>query len=101
MSEAKRSHELQRGWPPSRREGRGQLEADGKSDAAPDSEAFRLKMYRILAVALWCFLQAEGRHPEITLRSSNNGNFLDNDKWLSTVSQYDKDKYWNKFRDVS
>ncbi|XP_039184134.1 testican-1-like isoform X2 [Crotalus tigris] len=56
-------------------------------------------MYRILAVALWCFLQAEGRHPEITLRSSNNGNFLDNDKWLSTVSQYDKDKYWNKFRD--
>uniref|UniRef100_A0A8D2LGH0 Testican-1 n=1 Tax=Varanus komodoensis TaxID=61221 RepID=A0A8D2LGH0_VARKO len=32
---------------------------------------------------------------------SNNGNFLDNDKWLSTVSQYDKDKYWNKFRDVS
>ncbi|KAG8128589.1 hypothetical protein E2320_015406, partial [Naja naja] len=58
------------------------------------------RMYRILAVALWCFLQAEGRHPEITLRSSsnNNGNFLDNDKWLSTVSQYDKDKYWNKFR---
>ncbi|XP_070595309.1 testican-1 isoform X3 [Erythrolamprus reginae] len=61
-------------------------------------------MYRILAIGLWCFLQAEGRHPEITLRSSssnnnNNGNFLDNDKWLSTVSQYDKDKYWNKFRD--
>ncbi|XP_058026277.1 testican-1 isoform X2 [Ahaetulla prasina] len=77
-----------------------------KRDAAPDCEAFRLKMYRILAVALWCFLQAEGRHPETTLRSSsssssssNNGNFLDNDKWLSTVSQYDKDKYWNKFRD--
>uniref|UniRef100_A0A8D0DVC6 Uncharacterized protein n=1 Tax=Salvator merianae TaxID=96440 RepID=A0A8D0DVC6_SALMN len=40
-----------------------------------------------------CFLAAA--------MSSNNGNFLDNDQWLSTVSQYDRDKYWNKFRDVS
>ncbi|XP_061473178.1 testican-1 isoform X2 [Rhineura floridana] len=56
-------------------------------------------MRRILAVVVWCFLQVEGRHPEIISGSSHNGNFLDNDKWLSTVSQYDKDKYWNKFRD--
>ncbi|XP_015205471.1 testican-1 isoform X2 [Lepisosteus oculatus] len=43
-------------------------------------------------------LQVEGRRPEI-ITSNNNGNSLDNDKWLSTVSQYDKDRYWNKFRD--
>ncbi|MGH0116355.1 UNVERIFIED_CONTAM: hypothetical protein FKN15_035659 [Acipenser sinensis] len=47
-------------------------------------------------------LQVEGRRPEtITVNNNNNGNSLDNDKWLSTVSQYDKDRYWNKFRDVS
>ncbi|KAG6941168.1 SPARC/osteonectin, cwcv and kazal like domains proteoglycan 1, partial [Chelydra serpentina] len=43
--------------------------------------------------------QVEGRHPEILPSHHNSGNFLDNDKWLSTVSQYEKDKYWNKFRD--
>ncbi|XP_046756429.1 testican-1 isoform X3 [Gallus gallus] len=56
-------------------------------------------MSGVLVIAAWCFLQVESRHPEIITGSSNHGNFLDNDKWLSTVSQYDKDKYWNKFRD--
>uniref|UniRef100_A0A803SNX4 Uncharacterized protein n=1 Tax=Anolis carolinensis TaxID=28377 RepID=A0A803SNX4_ANOCA len=58
-------------------------------------------MHRILALVVWCFLQVEGRHPDIApARSSSHASFLDNDKWLSTVSQYDKDKYWNKFRDA-
>ncbi|KAF4790879.1 hypothetical protein TURU_137775 [Turdus rufiventris] len=56
-------------------------------------------MSGMLVIAAWCFLQVESRHPEIITSNSNHGNFLDNDKWLSTVSQYDKDKYWNKFRD--
>ncbi|XP_016157198.1 PREDICTED: testican-1 isoform X2 [Ficedula albicollis] len=56
-------------------------------------------MSGVLVIAAWCFLQVESRHPEIITSNSNHGNFLDNDKWLSTVSQYDKDKYWNKFRD--
>lgn len=59
------------------------------------------QMSGVLVIAAWCFLQVESRHPEIITGNSNHGNFLDNDKWLSTVSQYDKDKYWNKFRDVS
>lgn len=46
-------------------------------------------------------LHAEGRRAEATVTHNNNGHALDNDKWLSTVSQYDKDRYWNKFRDVS
>lgn len=62
---------------------------------------FSLQMSGVLVIAAWCFLQVESRHPEIITSSSNHGNFLDNDKWLSTVSQYDRDKYWNKFRDVS
>ncbi|XP_065411117.1 testican-1 isoform X1 [Chrysemys picta bellii] len=57
------------------------------------------KMTRIVVIVAWCFLQVEGRHPETLPSHHNNGNFLDNDKWLSTVSQYEKDKYWNKFRD--
>ncbi|KAJ7421970.1 testican-3-like protein [Willisornis vidua] len=57
-------------------------------------------MSRVLVIAAWCFLQVESRHPEIITSNSNHGNFLDNDKWLSTVSQYDRDKYWNKFRDI-
>ncbi|XP_042181693.1 testican-1-like isoform X3 [Oncorhynchus tshawytscha] len=44
-------------------------------------------------------LRAEGRRGETVVRNNNNGHALDNDKWLSTVSQYDKDRYWNKFRD--
>ncbi|KAG5853180.1 hypothetical protein ANANG_G00070320, partial [Anguilla anguilla] len=44
-------------------------------------------------------LHAEGRRAEMTIANNNNGHSLDNDKWLSTVSQYDKDRYWNKFRD--
>uniref|UniRef100_A0A8P0TK85 Testican-1 n=1 Tax=Canis lupus familiaris TaxID=9615 RepID=A0A8P0TK85_CANLF len=55
------------------------------------------------AAAAWCFLQAESRHLDAPAGGAgpNNGNFLDNDQWLSTVSQYDRDKYWNRFRDVS
>lgn len=55
------------------------------------------------AAAAWCFLQVESRHLEALAGAAepNNGNFLDNDQWLSTVSQYDRDKYWNRFRDVS
>ncbi|KPP77497.1 hypothetical protein Z043_103083 [Scleropages formosus] len=51
-------------------------------------------------LALWAMLlHAEGRRADPLLRNNNNGHSLDNDKWLSTVSQYDKDRYWNKFRD--
>ncbi|KTG06192.1 hypothetical protein cypCar_00039217 [Cyprinus carpio] len=35
----------------------------------------------------------------VSVTGSSDGNPLDNDKWMSTVSQYDKSKYWNKFRD--
>lgn len=59
-----------------------------------------LQMSGVLVIAACCFLQVQSRQPEI-ITSSSHGNFLDNDKWLSTVSQYDRDKYWNKFRDVS
>lgn len=65
------------------------------------SPPFLWQMQRILAIVLWCFLQVEGRRPEVLSGSSDNGHFLDNDKWLTTVSQYDREKYWNKFRDVS
>ncbi|KAF6281415.1 SPARC (osteonectin), cwcv and kazal like domains proteoglycan 1 [Rhinolophus ferrumequinum] len=53
------------------------------------------------AAAAWCFLQVESRHLDALAGGAgpNNGNFLDNDQWLSTVSQYDRDKYWNRFRD--
>uniref|UniRef100_A0A8C2JT48 Uncharacterized protein n=1 Tax=Cyprinus carpio TaxID=7962 RepID=A0A8C2JT48_CYPCA len=37
----------------------------------------------------------------VSVTGGSDGNPLDNDKWMSTVSQYDKSKYWNKFRDVS
>uniref|UniRef100_A0A670YGV4 SPOCK3 n=1 Tax=Pseudonaja textilis TaxID=8673 RepID=A0A670YGV4_PSETE len=32
---------------------------------------------------------------------SDSGNFLDDQQWLTTISQYDKEVgQWNKFRDV-
>lgn len=56
----------------------------------------------LAAAAAWCFLQVQSRRLEaLAGRAGPNGNFLDNDQWLSTVSQYDRDKYWNRFRDVS
>ncbi|KAK1343322.1 hypothetical protein QTO34_016101 [Cnephaeus nilssonii] len=56
----------------------------------------------LAAAAAWCFLQVHSRRLEaLAGRVGPNGNFLDNDQWLSTVSQYDRDKYWNRFRDVS
>ncbi|XP_036202684.1 uncharacterized protein LOC118674733 [Myotis myotis] len=48
-----------------------------------------------------CFLQVQSRRLEaLAGRAGPNGNFLNNDQWLSTVSQYDRDKYWNRFRDT-
>ncbi|VCX40824.1 unnamed protein product, partial [Gulo gulo] len=37
--------------------------------------------------AAWCFLQVESRHLDALAGGAgpNNGNFLDNDQWLSTV----------------
>lgn len=51
----------------------------------------------LLCVAAVAFLQIEGRHRA----AADNGNFLDDKQWLTTVSQYDKEPgHWNKFRDV-
>ncbi|XP_056145914.1 testican-1 [Lampris incognitus] len=36
---------------------------------------------------------------DTAVTANNNGHALDNDKWLSAASQYDKERYWNKFRD--
>ncbi|XP_072119963.1 testican-1 isoform X1 [Mobula birostris] len=50
----------------------------------------------LLGVFIAASLEVESRRPEAT----NAVSFLDNEKWLTTVSQYDKElKYWNKFRD--
>lgn len=35
----------------------------------------------------------------VSVTGSSAGNPVDNEKWMSTVSQYDKSKSWNKFRD--
>ncbi|KAG5263597.1 hypothetical protein AALO_G00266540 [Alosa alosa] len=59
-------------------------------------------LYCLLALVTLVLLGADARRGETTFgNNNNNGNPLDNDKWMSTVSQYDKDRYWNKFRDVS
>ncbi|XP_030621250.1 testican-1 [Chanos chanos] len=52
----------------------------------------------LFALVTLLLLHAEGRRGDTAVANSN-GNPLDNDKWMSTVSQYDKDRYWNKFRD--
>lgn len=58
-------------------------------------------LYYLLALVP-VLLGADARRGETAFgNNNNNGNPLDNDKWMSTVSQYDKDRYWNKFRDVS
>ncbi|XP_041930717.1 testican-1 isoform X2 [Alosa alosa] len=57
-------------------------------------------LYCLLALVTLVLLGADARRGETTFgNNNNNGNPLDNDKWMSTVSQYDKDRYWNKFRD--
>lgn len=58
-------------------------------------------LFYLLPLLVALCLSAEGRRGEAVVghASNNNGQALDNDKWLSTVSQYDKDRYWNKFRD--
>ncbi|XP_039630048.1 testican-1 isoform X2 [Polypterus senegalus] len=58
-----------------------------------------MRVHYLLGFCTLFLLQVEGRRTEIITAASNNGNSVDNDKWLSTVSQYDKDRYWNKFRD--
>ncbi|XP_059372342.1 testican-1-like [Carassius carassius] len=50
-----------------------------------------------MMLGLGLFVSLVGLTVSVTGRS--DGNPLDNDKWMSTVSQYDKSKYWNKFRD--
>lgn len=64
-------------------------------------ECESLSFFQMLATLVGVFiavsLEVESRRPEAT----NGVSFLDNEKWLTTVSQYDKElKYWNKFRDV-
>ncbi|XP_072112038.1 testican-3 isoform X5 [Mobula birostris] len=50
----------------------------------------------LLCVVAVAFLQIEGRQRA----TADNGNFLDDKQWLTTVSQYDKEPgHWNKFRD--
>ncbi|GCB71988.1 hypothetical protein scyTo_0008992 [Scyliorhinus torazame] len=50
----------------------------------------------LVGVLIAVCLEVESRRPEAT----NAVSFLDNEKWLTTVSQYDKElRYWNKFRD--
>lgn len=48
------------------------------------------KMFFLLLPVVVLLLSGE------TLVSGNS-----NDKWLSTVAQYNKDRSWNRFRDVS
>ncbi|KAG2455761.1 TICN1 protein, partial [Polypterus senegalus] len=65
------------------------------------SDLLQMRVHYLLGFCTLFLLQVEGRRTEIITAASNNGNSVDNDKWLSTVSQYDKDRYWNKFRDVN
>uniref|UniRef100_A0A4W4G1S0 Testican-3 n=1 Tax=Electrophorus electricus TaxID=8005 RepID=A0A4W4G1S0_ELEEL len=58
-------------------------------------------LYRLLLPIAALLLRAEGKREETAVGIHNNGNPPDNDKWLSSVSQYDKEKHWNRFRDVS
>lgn len=77
--------------------------ARGSARSPPRAPAPQMPAIAVLAAAAaWCFLQVHSRRLEaLAGRVGPNGNFLDNDQWLSTVSQYDRDKYWNRFRDVS
>lgn len=81
------------------------LAAPGLPSPPPRAPAPQMPAIAVLAAAAaaWCFLQVESRHLDALAGGAgpNNGNFLDNDQWLSTVSQYERDKYWNRFRDVS
>ncbi|XP_035379703.1 testican-1 isoform X2 [Electrophorus electricus] len=56
-------------------------------------------LYRLLLPIAALLLRAEGKREETAVGIHNNGNPPDNDKWLSSVSQYDKEKHWNRFRD--
>lgn len=46
-----------------------------------------------------CACQADARSVE---EAEKTGNFMEDEQWLSTISQYSrKIKHWNRFRDVS
>lgn len=60
-----------------------------------------IAMLAAAVAAACCFLQVQSRHLDAPAARPDRGHLLDNDQWLSTVSQYDRDKYWNRFRDVS
>lgn len=81
------------------------LAAPGLPLPPPRAPAPQMPAIAVLAAAAaaWCLLQVESRHLDALAGGAgpNNGNFLDNDQWLSTVSEYERDKYWNRFRDVS
>lgn len=58
------------------------------------------------AAALVCVCAAAWCSPALAAAAAggraDNGNFLDDKQWLTTISQYDKEVgQWNKFRDVS
>lgn len=59
------------------------------------------------AAALVCVYAAAWCSPALAAAAAaggraDNGNFLDDKQWLTTISQYDKEVgQWNKFRDVS
>lgn len=53
-----------------------------------------------------CLLLLAGFSLQVDVKSSKEegkaGNFMEDEQWLSTVSQYSrKIKHWNRFRDVS
>ncbi|GAA6108905.1 testican-2 isoform X3 [Tachysurus ichikawai] len=54
----------------------------------------------LFVLAGFCGVQGSvrsGKEPDKT-----GGNFLEDEQWLSTISQYSrKIKHWNRFRDVS
>ncbi|KAL6473995.1 hypothetical protein MHYP_G00175560 [Metynnis hypsauchen] len=66
----------------------------------------------LLPLAALLLLRADGRRVDTAVSINNNNNNnndeshnnhanpLDSDKWMSGASHYDKEKYWNRFRDV-
>ncbi|KAL8207245.1 UNVERIFIED_CONTAM: Testican-3 [Gekko kuhli] len=51
--------------------------------------------------AAWCSRAGAAAATGAAGGRSDNGNFLDDKQWLTTISQYDKEVgQWNKFRDV-
>ncbi|XP_072524388.1 testican-1 [Salminus brasiliensis] len=60
----------------------------------------------LLPLAALLLLRADGRRVDTAVSVNNNNenhnnhaNPVDSDKWMSGASHYDKEKYWNRFRD--